>query len=135
MTVASFSALAIVTAAVLYLMALVFHTLEWALARNVEATVTESVAADGKGGVALLDKPSVAPVPPRKADVFARMGFNLTILAAVTIANAEKLATVIPYALSSPLGTHPASRTPESPHPARSGIRRGSLQAEVGSHC
>jgi len=59
MTVASFSALAIVTAAVLYLMALVFHTLEWALARNVEATVTESVAADGKGGVALLDKPSV----------------------------------------------------------------------------
>src|SRR5665647_2140993 len=83
MTVASFSALAIVTAAVLYLMALVFHTLEWALARNVEATVTESVAADGKGGVALLDKPSVAPVPPRRADVFARMGFNLTILAAV----------------------------------------------------
>jgi len=83
MTVASFSALAIVTAAVLYLMALVFHTLEWALARNVEATVTESVAADGKGGVALLDKPSVEPVPPRKADVFARMGFNLTVLAAV----------------------------------------------------
>src|SRR5674476_775754 len=75
MTVASFSALAIVTAAVLYLLALVFHTLEWAMARNVEAAVTESVAADGKGGVALLDKPSVEPVPPRKAVVLAALYF------------------------------------------------------------
>ena len=39
MTVASFSALAIVTAAVLYLLALSLHALEWALARDRKSVV------------------------------------------------------------------------------------------------
>jgi cytochrome c-type biogenesis protein CcsB len=81
MTVASFSALAIVTAAVLNLLAMSLHTLEWALARNVEVAV--AVAPGGKGGVAVLDKPADSAVPSRKADLYGRMGFNVTVLAAV----------------------------------------------------
>ena len=81
MTVASFSALAVVTAAVLYLLALSLHALEWAMARHVEVS-TASVAAGAKGGVAVLDKPSDTAVRPAKADLYGRMGFSLTILAA-----------------------------------------------------
>jgi cytochrome c-type biogenesis protein CcsB len=82
MTVASFSALAIVTAAVLYLLAMSLHTLEWALARHVEAA-TESVASGAARGVALLDKPSDEAVRPRRADMYGRMGLSITVLAAV----------------------------------------------------
>ncbi|MHB1009608.1 MAG: c-type cytochrome biogenesis protein CcsB [Propionibacteriaceae bacterium] len=81
MTVASFSALAVVTAAVLYLLALSLHALEWAMARHVEVS-TASVATGTKGGVAVLDKPSDTAVRPEKADMYGRMGFSLTILAA-----------------------------------------------------
>jgi cytochrome c-type biogenesis protein CcsB len=82
MTMASFSALAIVTAAVLYLLALVLHALEWALARNVESTVSESAAVGRTGGVAVLDKPSAQSVPPSKVDMYGRMGFSVTLVAA-----------------------------------------------------
>jgi len=81
MTVASFSALAIVTTAVLYLLALSLHAVEWALARHVEVAAA-SVTTGAKGGVAVLDKPSDAAVPSRKADLYARMGFNVTVIAA-----------------------------------------------------
>ncbi len=83
MTVASFSALAIVTAAVLYLLALVLHALEWALARNVGAPVSESVAVGRTGGVAVLDKHSAELVAPTKVDMYGRMGFSIIVLAAV----------------------------------------------------
>ncbi|HET7725562.1 MAG TPA: c-type cytochrome biogenesis protein CcsB [Propionibacteriaceae bacterium] len=81
MTVASFSALAVVTAAVLYLLALSLHALEWAMARHVEVSAA-SVATGAKGGVAVLDKPSDAAVRPAKADMYGRMGLSITILAA-----------------------------------------------------
>ncbi len=80
MTVASFSALAVVTAAVLYLLALSLHALEWAMARHVE--VAAAAVPVGGGGVALLDQASDAGVRPAKADMYGRMGFSLTILAA-----------------------------------------------------
>jgi cytochrome c-type biogenesis protein CcsB len=82
MTVGSFSALAIVTAAVLYLLALSLHALEWALARHVEVAPA-SVSSGTKGGVAVLDQPSDPPVRPTKADMYGRMGLNVTVLAAV----------------------------------------------------
>jgi cytochrome c-type biogenesis protein CcsB len=82
MTMASFSALAIVTAAVLYLLALTLYALEWALARHVEVA-TASVSSGAKGGVAVMDKPSDVPVRPTKADLYGRMGLNITVLAAV----------------------------------------------------
>ena len=81
MTVASFSALAVVTAAVLYLLALSLHAVEWAFARHVEVS-TASVASGAKGGVAVLDKPTDEAVHPAKADLYGRMGFSVTILAA-----------------------------------------------------
>ncbi|MGV8850133.1 MAG: c-type cytochrome biogenesis protein CcsB [Propionibacteriaceae bacterium] len=82
MTMASFSALAIVTAAVLYLLALVLHALEWALARNVESTVSESAAVGRTGGVGVLDKPWAQSEAPSKVDMFGRMGFSVTLIAA-----------------------------------------------------
>jgi cytochrome c-type biogenesis protein CcsB len=82
MTVASFSALAIVTAAVLYLLAMSLHALEWALARHVEVA-SVSVASGAVGGVALLDKPVDAAVRPPKADMYGRMGLSVTIIAAL----------------------------------------------------
>ncbi len=83
MTVANFSALAIVTAAVLYLLALVLHALEWAMARGVEATVSDSIPVGRTGGVALLDKPTAQPVPPTKVDMYGRMGFSIIVLGLV----------------------------------------------------
>lgn len=81
MTVASFSALAIVTAAVLYLLALVLHALEWSMARGVDVAVGQSVATGAKGGVAVLDKPHAGPVRPTKVELYGRMGLNITVLA------------------------------------------------------
>ena len=70
---AYYSNLAMVTAAVLLLVALVFHPLEWASARG-------SVEAVSPGGVV-----SGEPGPGRRAAQFARIGLAITLVATVAL--------------------------------------------------
>lgn len=70
---AYYSNLAMVTAAVLLLVALVFHSLEWASARG-------SVEAVSPGGVV-----SGEPEPGRRAAQFARIGLAITLVATVAL--------------------------------------------------
>ncbi len=70
---AYYSNLAMVTAAVLFLVALVFHSLEWASARG-------SVEAVSPGGVV-----SGEPGPGRRAAQFARIGLAITLVATVAL--------------------------------------------------
>lgn len=82
--VAYYSNLAMVTSAVLYLVAVVFHALESAAARRVapEPVLVPAGVAAGGGSVAVADPPrSSLPEQSPRVEQFARMGVAVTAVA------------------------------------------------------
>ncbi len=80
MTVANFSALAIVTSAVLYLVAMLCHAAEWAFARGT-VRQAEPAQVGGAGGVAVLDHDPEAPAASDRTEMYSRTGVALTLVA------------------------------------------------------
>lgn len=86
---AGYSNLAIVTSWVLFLVAMIFHGLEWALAGRIRTAKTESVelreyATVGAGGTGLVDEGPVEQERRQaheRADRLARMGLAITVIA------------------------------------------------------
>jgi cytochrome c-type biogenesis protein CcsB len=83
--IAYYSNLAMVTSAVLYLIAMTAHALEWASARTAKvaepALVTVGAGSEPVGDAATL---SERPLPSPRVELFGRVGVAVTIVAALT---------------------------------------------------
>lgn len=90
--IAYYSSLAMVTSAVLYLVAMVVHAAEWASARTVKAAVVEPVLVavgaepDSPGGGARPPAPDAGsrPARGRRVDLLGRVGVAITVVAALS---------------------------------------------------
>jgi len=90
--VSTYSSLALVTAAVLYLLAVMAHAAEWSFARRVN--LSNAVVADERvlvsaGGSELPDRPTVIEATPandsardtnQRVELFGRLGLTLTVM-------------------------------------------------------
>jgi cytochrome c-type biogenesis protein CcsB len=92
---AYYSSLAMVTSAVLYLLAMTLHAAEWASVRTAKTRLPERVAVASGGGSTdvPVDDPAShalghgsvpAPVRSRREDLLGRLGLALTVVAAST---------------------------------------------------
>lgn len=91
--IAYYSSLAMVTSAVLYLLAMALHAAEWASARTVPAAEPE-LAAVGAGGSSASagsesdeprwSQPSQRPAPSPRTEALGRTGLAITVVAALT---------------------------------------------------
>jgi cytochrome c-type biogenesis protein CcsB len=84
--IAYYSSLAMVTSAVLYLMAMTLHAAEWASVRTSRTSepATVAVGTGGAGSGWAAYDPKAAPAKTRREDVFGRMGIAFTVIAVVT---------------------------------------------------
>ncbi len=84
--IAYYSSLAMVTSAVLYLLAMMLHAAEWASLRTVRVEAPEPVAVGGGKERADQPTPELAPTPKSslRSDRFGRMGLAVTFIAAAT---------------------------------------------------
>lgn len=83
--IATYSSLAMVTSAVLYLLAMMSHAAEWAAARSpatAEGGRAETEAAATAGQVGVLTRPADTEVISVREDRFWRIGITLTVIAA-----------------------------------------------------
>lgn len=82
---AYYSSLAMVTSAVLYLVAMTLHAAEWASVRTSRTREPATVAVGASGsGTAWDSHPKAPPARTRHEDVFGRLGLAITVIAALT---------------------------------------------------
>jgi len=84
--IAYYSSLAMVTSAVLYLVAMTLHAAEWASVRTSRTREPAEVAV-GSGGAGSDREsydPRTAPAMTRREDVLGRLGLAITVIAALT---------------------------------------------------
>ena len=82
---AYYSSLAMVTSAVLYLLAMTLHAAEWASVRTAKTRVLEPAAVAAGGGSTDGPVQQVpAPVRGQREDLLGRLGLALTVVAACT---------------------------------------------------
>ncbi len=83
---AYYSSLAMVTSAVLYLVAMTLHAAEWASVRTIRTREPAEVAvgASGTGAGWESSDPKAAPAKTRREDVLGRLGLAITVIAALT---------------------------------------------------
>ena len=83
---AYYSSLAMVTSAVLYLVAMTLHAAEWASVRTIRTREPAEVAvgASGTGAGWESSDPRAAPAKTRREDVLGRLGLAITVIAALT---------------------------------------------------
>ena len=83
---AYYSSLAMVTSAVLYLVAMTLHAAEWASVRTsrTREPATVAVGASGSGTAWEAYDAKAGPAKTRHEDVFGRLGLAITVIAALT---------------------------------------------------
>jgi cytochrome c-type biogenesis protein CcsB len=83
---AYYSSLAMVTSAVLYLVAMTLHAAEWASVRTSRTREPAEVAVGAGGTGSDWDSydPGAAPAKTRREDLFGRLGLAITVIAALT---------------------------------------------------
>lgn len=83
---AYYSSLAMVTSAVLYLVAMTLHAAEWASVRTsrTREPATVAVGAGGTTTDGAANDAKAAPARTRREDVLGRMGLAITVIAALT---------------------------------------------------
>jgi len=84
--IAYYSSLAMVTSAVLYLVAMTLHAAEWASVRTSRTRESAEVAVGSRGAASDREShdPGTAPAKSRREDVLGRLGLAFTVIAALT---------------------------------------------------